>query len=58
MHAAEQKRVNAMAPLVRPINGVSFLAWSEQFLAPEIKAGDIVVMDYQGSHQVDGVAGH
>lgn len=45
------------APLVLdgPINGVSFLAWTEQFLAPELKPGDIVVMDNLGSHKVGGV---
>ena len=46
-----------IAPLVLdgPINGAAFRAWVEQFLAPELKAGDIVVMDNLGSHKVAGV---
>ena len=45
------------APLVLdgPINGAAFVAWTRQFLAPELKAGDIVVMDNLGSHKVQGV---
>ncbi|WP_349276572.1 transposase [Polaromonas hydrogenivorans] len=36
-----------LAPLVLdgPINGHAFVAWVEQFLVPELRAGDIVVMD-------------
>jgi transposase len=43
-----------LAPLVLdgPINGNAFLAWVEQFLAPELRAGDIVVMDNLISHKV------
>ena len=37
------------------IDGQSFRAWVEQFLAPELKRGDIVVMDNLGSHKVAGV---
>ena len=35
------------APLVidAPMNGVIFLAYIEQFLAPTLKPGDIVIMD-------------
>ena len=46
-----------LAPLVLdgPINGNAFLAWVEQFLAPELRAGDIVVMDNLSSHKVAGV---
>jgi transposase len=45
------------APMVLdgPINGAAFLAWVQQFLAPELKAGDVVVMDNLGSHKVAGV---
>lgn len=39
-----------------PINGEAFLAWTQQFLAPELKSDDIVVMDNLGSHKVDGVS--
>jgi hypothetical protein len=31
-----------------PINGGKFRAWVEQFLVPELKSGDIVVMDMCG----------
>jgi transposase len=46
-----------MAPCVLDgaINGRSFRAWIEQFLAPTLRAGDIVVLDNLSSHRVDGV---
>ena len=46
-----------LAPLVLdgPINGQAFVAWVEQFLAPELRLGDIVVMDNLSSHKVAGV---
>ena len=46
-----------LAPLVLdgPINGGAFRAWVEQFLAPELKPGDTVVMDNLSSHKVAGV---
>ena len=46
-----------LAPLVLdgPINGEAFGAWVQQFLAPELRPGDIVVMDNLGSHKVTGV---
>ena len=37
------------------VNGEIFLAWVEQFLAPTLRAGDIVVMDNLASHNVKGV---
>ena len=45
-----------VAPLMLdgPINGEAFLAWTEQFLAPELRPGDIVVADRLSSHK--GVA--
>ena len=45
-----------VAPLMLdgPINGEAFLAWTERFLAPELRPGDIVVADRLGSHK--GVA--
>lgn len=51
------RQAGLAAPLVLdgPINGASFVAWTEQFLAPELKAGDIVVMDNLRSHKVAGV---
>ena len=46
-----------LAPLVLdgPINGPVFVAWVEQFLAPELRRGDIVVMDNLSSDKVAGV---
>jgi hypothetical protein len=46
-----------MAPCVLdgPVNGETFRAWVEQFLAAELRPGDIVVMDNLGSHKVAGV---
>lgn len=37
------------------INGETFRAWVEQFLAPTLEQGDLVVMDNLGSHKVAGV---
>lgn len=34
-----------------PIDAESFLAWVEQFLAPTLRDGDIVVMDNLSSHK-------
>ena len=34
-----------------PINGRSFRAYVEQTLVPELKSGDIVIMDNLGSHK-------
>jgi transposase len=34
-----------------PINGISFLAWVEQFLVPTLRPGDVVVMDNLSSHK-------
>ena len=38
-----------------PINGESFRTYVEQVLVPELRPGDIVVMDNLGSHKVAGV---
>ena len=38
-----------------PINGEKFRAWAEQFLVPELKPGDIVILDNLSSHKVEGV---
>jgi transposase len=37
--------------LDQPVNAVSFLAYVEQFLAPTLRAGDVVVMDNLSSHK-------
>lgn len=38
------------------MNGPAFLAYVEQFLAPELAPGDIVICDNLSSHKVSGVA--
>jgi transposase len=38
-----------------PLNGEVFRAWVEQFLVPELRPSDIVVMDNLASHKVAGV---
>lgn len=38
-----------------PMNGLIFRAYVEQFLAPTLKPGDIVVMDNLAAHKVEGV---
>jgi transposase len=46
-----------VAPLVLDgaMNGPAFLAYTEQFLAPTLRPGDIVVLDNLSSHKVSGV---
>jgi transposase len=41
-----------VAPMVLdgPINGAAFQAYIDQVLVPEIRPGDIVIMDNLGSH--------
>ena len=48
-----------VAPLVLngAMNGVAFLAYVEQVLAPALRRGDVVVMDNLGAHKVAGVEG-
>ena len=47
-----------VAPFVfdGPMNALTFEAYVEQFLVPELKAGDIVVMDNLSSHKRSKVA--
>lgn len=46
-----------VAPMVLdgPINGVSFQAYVDQVLVPDLRPGDIVIMDNLGSHKGAGV---
>lgn len=47
-------RITGMvAPMVidRPINRISFQAYVDQVLVPELRPGDVVVMDNLGSHK-------
>src|ERR687898_664528 len=52
-HLAGLRHDGIVAPLMLdgPINGEAFLAWTEQFLAPDLRPGDIVVADRLGSHK-------
>ncbi len=47
-----------IAPLVLdgPMTGEAFLAYAEQFLAPALAPGDVVVMDNLNAHKVAGIA--
>ena len=55
---AALRSTGLVAPLVLdgPMNGSAFLAYVEQFLAPPLKRGDVVIMDNLGAHKVAGVA--
>jgi transposase len=46
-----------VAPMVLdgPVNGAAFQAYVDQVLVPELKPGDIVIMDNLGSHKGAGV---
>jgi transposase len=46
-----------VAPLVLdgPMTGEAFRAYVEQFLAPELRKGDVVVMDNLSAHKVTGI---
>ena len=46
-----------IAPMVLdgPMNGLTFLAYVKQFLARELRPGDIVIMDNLPAHKVNGV---
>jgi transposase len=46
-----------IAPMVLdgPINGGAFQVYVDQVLVPELKPGDIVIMDNLGSHKGKGV---
>jgi len=47
--------ITAPCVLDGAMNGEFFLAYVEQFLAPTLKAGDIVIMDNLSSHKIAGV---
>ena len=49
--ALRHDRIDAPCVLDGPINGESFLAYTQQILVPTLKPGDIVVMDNLGSHK-------
>jgi len=53
--ALRHDRVTAPFVLEGAMNGETFKAYVEQFLAPTLKRGDIVFMDNSSVHIVDGV---
>ncbi|MCC7017564.1 MAG: IS630 family transposase, partial [Rhodospirillales bacterium] len=53
--ALRHDRIAAPCVISGPIDGAAFRAYVEQFLAPTLASGDIVVMDNLGSHKVAGV---
>ena len=48
-------RIDAPCVFDGAINGRRFRAWVEQFLAPTLSPGDIVVMDNLASHKIAGI---
>ena len=44
-------RIDAPCVFDGPINGQLFTAYTEQFLAPTLSPGDVVIMDNLGSHK-------
>ena len=48
-------RITAPLVLDGPMNGLTFRAYIEQFLAPTLSPGDIVIMDNLPAHKVTGV---
>ena len=49
--ALRHDRISAPCVFDGPIDGVSFLAYTEQILVPTLRPGDIVIMDNLGSHK-------
>jgi transposase len=51
------RQSGVIAPLVLdgPLTGPAFRAYVEQFLAPALRPGDVVVLDNLAAHKVDGV---
>jgi transposase len=51
------RQTGIVAPLVLdgPMTGPAFRAYVEQFLAPALEPGDVVVLDNLSAHRVDGV---
>jgi transposase len=48
-------RLTAPMLLDGPMNGPAFLAYAEQVLAPELRPGDLVIMDNLPAHRISGV---
>ena len=48
-------RLTAPMLLDGPMNGPAFLAYAEQVLAPELRPGDVAIMDNLPAHKISGV---
>src|SRR6516165_315193 len=55
MAALRHNRMTAPMVLDGPINGMAFIAYIEQCLAPTLRRGDIAVIDNLPAHKVPGV---
>ncbi len=53
--ASRHHQITAPCVFDGPMNGERLFAWVEQFLAPTLRPGDIVVMDNLSSHKVAGI---
>lgn len=53
--ALRHNRVSAPFVCEGAMNGETFTAYVEQFLAPTLKRGDIVFMDNVSVHKIDGI---
>jgi transposase len=53
--ALRQDGITAPCLFDGAINGQAFRDWVEQFLAPTLRRGDIVIMDNLSSHKVSGI---
>jgi transposase len=53
--ALRRDGLSAPMTLDGPMDGQTFRAWTEQFLAPVLRPGDIVIMDNLSSHKVAGI---
>ena len=53
--ALRNDRIEAPCLFDGPINGERFHAYGEQFLAPTLKPGDVVILDNLGSHKAKAV---
>ena len=50
-----QDGITAPCVLDGAVDGRSFRAWVEQFLAPTLRPGDVVILDNLSSHKVAGI---
>ena len=53
--ALRHDRIDAPLVVNRPMNGIIFRAYIEQFLVPTLSPGDIVIMDNLPAHKVAGI---